>query len=109
MLLNLSSNFGLHFKKDRTIGKIPVLVRIRTRDHENQSPIVLHHQRLLPDDLFLDNPEMGLTGSDRLQQRHRTDRQVNNRKSHVLRKGQLVEEKWHRVQVSGSLQLFGNT
>ena len=33
------------------------------------------------------------------QQRHRTDRQVNNRKSHVLRKGQLVEEKWHRVQV----------
>jgi hypothetical protein len=33
------------------------------------------------------------------QQRHRTDRQVNNRKSQVLRKGFLVEEKWHRVQV----------
>ena len=33
------------------------------------------------------------------QQRHRTDRQVNNRESKVLRKGHLVEEKWHRVQV----------
>ncbi|QQP40006.1 putative phospholipid-transporting ATPase IM, partial [Caligus rogercresseyi] len=31
-------------------------------------------------------------------QRHQTDRQVNNRKSKVLRKGQLVAEKWHRVE-----------
>ena len=34
-----------------------------------------------------------------LQQRHRTDSQVNNRESKVLRKGHLVDEKWHRVQV----------
>ena len=40
------------------------------------------------------------------QQRHRTDRQVNNRKSQVLRKGYLVEEKWHRVQVSGLRGVF---
>ena len=35
-----------------------------------------------------------------LQQRHRTDSQVNNRESKVLRKGHLVDEKWHRVQVN---------
>ena len=38
-------------------------------------------------------------------QRHRTDRQVNNRKSQVLRKGQLVEEKWHRVQVGDVIRM----
>ena len=42
------------------------------------------------------------------QQRHRTDRQVNNRKSHVLRKGQLVEEKWHRVQVGDVVRMDNN-
>ena len=35
-----------------------------------------------------------------IQQRHKTDRKVNNRQSMVLRDGFLVEEKWHRVQVS---------
>ena len=50
-----------------------------------------------------------------LQQRHRTDSQVNNRESKVLRKGHLVDEKWHRVQVIISIvqikiriSLFGN-
>jgi hypothetical protein len=42
------------------------------------------------------------------QQRHRTDRQVNNRKSRVLRKGQLVEEKWHRVQVGDVVRMDNN-
>jgi len=41
-------------------------------------------------------------------QRHRTDRQVNNRKSRVLRKGQLVEEKWHRVQVGDVVRMDNN-
>ncbi|XP_077516443.1 ATPase phospholipid transporting 8B isoform X2 [Amblyomma americanum] len=32
-------------------------------------------------------------------QRHQSDNQVNNRLSKVLRNGQLVEERWHKVQV----------
>ena len=50
-----------------------------------------------------------------LQQRHRTDSQVNNRESKVLRKGHLVDEKWHRVQVIISIVqikvriIFGNS
>lgn len=43
-----------------------------------------------------------------LQKRHQTDRQVNNRKSRVLRKGQLVEEKWHRVQVGDVIRMENN-
>ena len=49
------------------------------------------------------NIAMGIYGGykeELFQQRHQTDRQVNNRKSQVLRKGYLVEEKWHRVQVN---------
>ena len=42
------------------------------------------------------------------QKRHQTDRQVNNRKSRVLRKGQLVEEKWHRVQVGDVIRMENN-
>ena len=42
---------------------------------------------------------MVVINKELFQQRHQTDRQVNNRKSQVLRKGYLVEEKWHRVQV----------
>ena len=34
-----------------------------------------------------------------VQQRHRSDSQVNNRLSHVLRNGKSVEERWHKVQV----------
>ena len=40
-----------------------------------------------------------------LQKRHQMDRTVNNRKSRVLRKGQLVEEKWHRVQVGDVIRM----
>ncbi|XP_037561346.2 phospholipid-transporting ATPase ID-like [Dermacentor silvarum] len=32
-------------------------------------------------------------------QRHQSDNQVNNRLSKVLRNGQLMEERWHKVQV----------
>jgi len=42
-------------------------------------------------------------------QRHQTDRQVNNRKSQVLRKGYLVEEKWHRVQVGDVIRMENNS
>jgi len=42
-------------------------------------------------------------------QRHRTDRTVNNRKSQVLRKGYLVEEKWHRVQVGDVIRMENNS
>eukprot|EP00095_Tigriopus_kingsejongensis_P008981 maker-scaffold570_size134912-snap-gene-0.9 protein:Tk08981 transcript:maker-scaffold570_size134912-snap-gene-0.9-mRNA-1 annotation:"phospholipid-transporting atpase id" len=41
-------------------------------------------------------------------QRHRTDNQVNNRRSKVLRKGCLVEEKWHRVQVGDVIRMENN-
>jgi len=41
--------------------------------------------------------------------RHRTDRTVNNRKSQVLRKGYLVEEKWHRVQVGDVIRMENNS
>ena len=44
-----------------------------------------------------------------VQQRHKTDRQVNNRKSQVLRKGYLVEEKWHRVQVGDVIRMENNS
>ena len=33
---------------------------------------------------------------------------MNNRKSRVLRKGQLVEEKWHRVQVGDVIRMENN-
>jgi len=42
-------------------------------------------------------------------QRHKTDRQVNNRKSFVLRKGFLVAEKWHRVQVGDVIRMENNS
>jgi len=41
-------------------------------------------------------------------QRHRTDRQVNNRQSKVLRRGQLIDEKWHRVQVGDVIRMENN-
>ena len=43
-----------------------------------------------------------------LQQRHRTDNQVNNRISRVMRKGILIEEKWHRVQVGDVIRMESN-
>jgi uncharacterized short protein YbdD (DUF466 family) len=42
-----------------------------------------------------------------LQQRHRSDSHVNNRKSHVLRNGKSVEERWHKVQVRMTLVAAG--
>jgi len=41
-------------------------------------------------------------------QRHKTDHQVNNRQSKVLRLGQLVEEKWHNVQVGDVIRMESN-
>lgn len=41
-------------------------------------------------------------------QRHQSDNQVNNRLSKVLRNGQLVEERWHKVQV-GDIILWRTT
>ena len=40
-----------------------------------------------------------------MQQRHRSDSQVNNRKSHVLRNGKSVEERWHKVQVGDIIRM----
>ncbi|CAG5116518.1 unnamed protein product, partial [Candidula unifasciata] len=41
-------------------------------------------------------------------QRHRSDDQVNNRLSYVLRNGQIVEEKWHKVAVGDIILLKNN-
>uniref|UniRef100_T1JEU8 Phospholipid-transporting ATPase n=1 Tax=Strigamia maritima TaxID=126957 RepID=T1JEU8_STRMM len=38
-------------------------------------------------------------------QRHQSDNQVNNRSSHVLRNGKLVEERWHRVQAGDVIRM----
>lgn len=40
-----------------------------------------------------------------IQQRHRSDSQVNNRKSHVLLNGKSVEERWHKVQVGDIIRM----
>ncbi|KFD54817.1 hypothetical protein M513_04251 [Trichuris suis] len=39
------------------------------------------------------------------QQRHRSDNQVNNRMSYVIRDGKLVEEKWQNVQVGDVIRM----
>ncbi|CAG5125541.1 unnamed protein product, partial [Candidula unifasciata] len=41
-------------------------------------------------------------------QRHRSDGQVNNRCSYVLRNGEIVEEKWHKVMVGDIILLKNN-
>ncbi|XP_068248598.1 probable phospholipid-transporting ATPase IM isoform X2 [Palaemon carinicauda] len=41
-------------------------------------------------------------------QRHRSDNQVNKRKSHVLRKGQLKEEIWSKVEVGDVIRMENN-
>ncbi|XP_055944168.1 phospholipid-transporting ATPase ID-like [Argiope bruennichi] len=38
-------------------------------------------------------------------QRHRSDSQVNNRESKVLREGRLLEERWYRVQVGDIIRM----
>ncbi|GIY99619.1 phospholipid-transporting ATPase ID [Caerostris extrusa] len=38
-------------------------------------------------------------------QRHRSDSQVNNRLSHVLREGRLLEERWYKVQVGDIVRM----
>jgi magnesium-transporting ATPase (P-type) len=40
-----------------------------------------------------------------MQQRHRSDRRVNNRKSFVLRGGKLVEAKWQTVVVGDIIKM----
>lgn len=40
-----------------------------------------------------------------LQQRHRSDSQVNNRKSWVLRDGNMIEEKWQQVVVGDIIKM----
>ncbi|KAK7116638.1 phospholipid-transporting ATPase ID-like isoform X1 [Littorina saxatilis] len=41
-------------------------------------------------------------------QRHRSDAQVNNRTSMVLRNGEIVEERWHKVSVGDIIRLKNN-
>ncbi|BFZ02549.1 hypothetical protein BsWGS_05588 [Bradybaena similaris] len=41
-------------------------------------------------------------------QRHRSDAQVNNRSSYVLRNGEIVEERWHKVLVGDIILLKNN-
>ncbi|XP_076466035.1 phospholipid-transporting ATPase ID-like [Babylonia areolata] len=41
-------------------------------------------------------------------QRHRSDAQVNNRTSYVLRNGEIVEERWHKVSVGDIIKLKNN-
>ena len=43
-----------------------------------------------------------------LQKRHRNDNQVNNRLSFVLRDGEIVEEKWHKVVVGDIIKMENN-
>ncbi|KAF8787869.1 putative phospholipid-transporting ATPase IM like protein [Argiope bruennichi] len=38
-------------------------------------------------------------------QRHRSDSQVNNRLSRVLRGGKLIDERWHKVQVGDIIRM----
>ncbi|XP_076803387.1 phospholipid-transporting ATPase ID-like isoform X1 [Clavelina lepadiformis] len=40
--------------------------------------------------------------------RHRSDHSVNNRISHILRNGQLVEEKWMNIKVGDIIKLENN-
>ena len=40
-----------------------------------------------------------------LQQRHSSDRQVNQRRSKVVRNGKLVEERWAQVQVGDVIRM----
>ena len=42
------------------------------------------------------------------QQRHRSDSQVNNRRSWVLRGKELVEERWHKVVVGDIIKMENN-
>ena len=42
------------------------------------------------------------------QQRHRSDKKVNNRSSKVLREGELVDEKWHNIVVGDIIRLENN-
>ncbi|GFN78140.1 phospholipid-transporting ATPase [Plakobranchus ocellatus] len=41
-------------------------------------------------------------------QRHRSDNAVNNRRSYVLRNGEIVEERWHKVSVGDIILLNNN-
>ncbi|RUS90719.1 hypothetical protein EGW08_001523 [Elysia chlorotica] len=41
-------------------------------------------------------------------QRHRSDDAVNNRRSYVLRNGEIVEERWHKVSVGDIIMLNNN-
>ncbi|XP_074651966.1 phospholipid-transporting ATPase ID-like isoform X2 [Tubulanus polymorphus] len=41
-------------------------------------------------------------------QRHRSDNQVNNRLSWVLRRGRFIEEKWHKVVVGDIIRMDNN-
>ena len=49
-----------------------------------------------------------LTRTCLFKRRHRSDAQVNNRKSILLRDGQLVEEKWHKVIVGDIIKMENN-
>lgn len=42
------------------------------------------------------------------QQRHISDRSVNNRKCHIVRNGQLKEETWSKVQVGDMIRMSSN-
>ena len=46
-----------------------------------------------------------LTFYSLLQQRHRSDRQVNNRVSLVLRQGRLTKEQWSNVRVGDVIRM----
>lgn len=39
------------------------------------------------------------------QQKHRSDSQVNNRLSRVLRNGKLVDERWYKVEVGDVVKI----
>ncbi|XP_064618888.1 phospholipid-transporting ATPase ID-like isoform X5 [Lineus longissimus] len=41
-------------------------------------------------------------------QRHRSDNRVNNRLSHVLRNGKVVDEVWHKVVVGDIIKMVNN-
>ncbi len=50
-------------------------------------------------------PSVDVTSPYDLQQRHRSDNQVNNRKSFVIRDGRVVEERWQKVVVGDIIKM----
>ncbi len=54
---------------------------------------------------YLERLSIFMLMSEMFQQRHKSDNTVNNRKSYVVRGGELVEEKWQNVRVGDVIKM----